>query len=251
MSNQYVLLTRTKEDSSELQTQLQEEGINSFICPILSIETIDNNDFSLADYLNNISGILITSKHSPPLLPSELKNANIPIFSIGPETTNALNNNGFSVTTTATSSSASLKECLDHFFEPTDIPQTQLLHFGGQHISEDFQSHIIDSEYSVKHIAVYEAVTSQTIPKEIENMLINGKIFLIMFYSARTASAFEELTKKKRLSDTLKDIQALCLAPSVVKSLDNTKWKKIIIADQPNSACMLEAIKNLVRSKEA
>lgn len=196
MTDQYVLLTRTKEDSSELRTQLQEEGINSFICPMLSIKPIDNNDFSLTAYLNNISGILITSKHSVPLLPSELKDVNIPIFSIGPETTNALNNNGFSVTTTATSSSASLKECLDHFFKSTDIPQTQLLHFGGRHISDDFQLHIMGSEYSVKHIAIYEAVTNQTIPKEIKNMLIDSKVFLITFYSARTASTFEELTRK-------------------------------------------------------
>lgn len=242
MTAQKVLLTRPSGESLKLQQELDLIGINSDISPALEIE---ETPFQFHhDELQNYDGILITSKYSATYLP--IFSENIPIFSIGRETTKSLEDNGLKVSFTADHSSKFLYELLKK-----QLPQAKrFIHFGGKHISENFKKHIINSDLDIEHKSVYIAKEQSSLTKDAASSLKNNQISTVFLFSPRSAEIFEKLCEQAGLSDRLKTITALCLAPTVVKSLNNMKWKAIIHAKQPNAASMIETYTGLIKSQE-
>ncbi len=246
MNEPYVLLTRPKPDSLHLQEHLASIGIKSFISPLILIKNI----YYQSDGLNieDFDAIIITSKHTSQFLPTKLLKEKIPIFSIGTETTKSLTRHHYSVFSTANGDSASLKEDLDQFLKNTSNgKRLSFLHFGGHHISNNFRR-LIMANFNVTHIDLYNAEPALSLDKDIEQALSKGQISTALFFSPRSASIFEDLCERGGLTPCLKRIQALCLAPPVLKSLDKMKWKAIDVAQQSDSHSMIEKLKEMTES---
>lgn len=242
MTQDIVLITRPEPDSRDLQHQLSANNIASAIAPTMSIQPA--KQFYNWNNLDQYDGVLITSKHTGIYLDQKLKESKLPIFTIGEETLKSLMFRDFKVEETANGNSLSLKKILDEYIDKKgNLREYHFIHFGGVHVSTAFKQHILDSDLKVTHIPLYEAVAIRDFSSETINSLREQKIGLVVFFSSRSAVIFEGLCEKYALTDTLKHIRALCLAPSVVKSLDEAKWKNIITAAEPNSAAMMKSLK--------
>jgi uroporphyrinogen-III synthase len=245
----FVLLTRPMPDSMALQTRLLEIGINSFIAPTLEI--IPAESLSLQPLPSQCAGVIITSRHAVPFIPHLIGlQENIPLFSIGNETTEIIEKTGYSVYATAKGNSASLREILDTYcLKNPSALQQDFIHYGGAHLSDDFRKYIIGSGLKVHCVTVYQALALKTLPDHAVTAIMCGKISHILLYSARSAEVFIKLCAEHELVPYLQPIEALCLAASVVKSLDNNVWKAVHVAEKPCTSSMLRRLEE-IRSKE-
>ncbi|MCB9964632.1 MAG: uroporphyrinogen-III synthase [Rhodospirillales bacterium] len=245
MSSGYVLLTRPLPDSLLLQAHLDLMGIKSLIAPVLSIRPAPHS-FDWAE-VSHYRAALITSRNTVPFLNSPPFKENIPLISIGKETSQHLVNKGFNVFYEADGTSRSLKGWMEaeggSLLEAQNAyckngPGKEYIHFGGVHVSDLFRTNIMDN-FSVRHVPLYEAVAADSFPEEVMAALTAQKISRILFYSARSAAIFEALCVRLGLVYALKQIQVLCLAPSVVKSLKEDLWGGIHLARTPETSALL------------
>lgn len=245
MPHASVLLTRPKQQSLALQDLLKTHNIDSLITPCLTISPIPYPDHAFQN-LESFDAILITSQQTAPFLPRTLRSSKKPILAIGTSTQQSLLNQGFDVFHTAQQDSASLKEWIDSsdLKVQSQNDHLRLLHIGGAEVSKDFRKHI-GQAYNVTHIPVYKAsAATQIIPKSIKS-LKDEQIGFVLFYSPRSARIFENLCVQEELTYTLKQIQALCLAPSVLKSLSRDYWKDVRVAKTPTTSSLLELLLGL------
>ncbi len=245
MTQNVVLITRPEEDSRDLQYQLSALNIPSAVAPLLSIQPA-RHDFEWHT-LKNYSGVIITSKHTTMYLNPKLREEDIPVFVIGRETLKSLMYRGFHVFAAASGDSVSLHGVLHDYLANQNKPEAcRFVHFGGMHISTNFQKNILESDLNVDHVSLYEAAATRELSKENILYLQQDKVHTVLFFSSRSAVIFEQLCEKYDLTQRLRHIQALCLAPSVVKSLDETKWKRIAASAEPNTAAIIASLKDII-----
>ncbi len=243
VENSTILLTRPERESLKIKDKLNKLGINSEISPTLKIlAKIPQNT---PQPLERYDIILITSKYTADHIQPHLTST-IPIYTIGQETTKALEEKGIKVTLTAGGNSQSLYKLIKE-----NYPKSKnLIHFGGEDISANFKKHILESAFHVDHVSLYKAHPCTTLTDTAIILLKSHNISHVLHFSPRSAEIFETLCDQHGLTDRLSTITALCLAPTVVKSLDNNKWKKVDVARHANTSSMIEKLMDMTKSQE-
>lgn len=229
-----VLLTRAQDDSAALAEKITALGCEALIAPVFDVRP--TNIPPPAGY-EQADGLIITSAKAVIYAGQILQHfSSKPVFVIGDKTLKELQKIYAGNIFCAHSDSVELVSLINK-----NCPSLRngLLHAGGVDISGQFEERIAAAGIPVLRWPVYEAAARDGFAPDIQAALREGRIGTVIFYSARSAKIFEEICEAAGLTASLSHTQALCLAPSVVKSLRRTVWKEIHVSDQPTETAIL------------
>ncbi|MDB5491896.1 MAG: hypothetical protein JWO78_1745 [Micavibrio sp.] len=235
-----ILITRPAENA-EIDPAIRSTGFRPLLAPALRIidlpVTLPDSSTIQGLIFSSANGVRAFGKLNPD--PAFLRK---PVFTVGDHTAEIAAQAGF---TDVRSASGTMKN-LAGLVRRQMVPPSKLLHLRGRDVRENPAILLPQSEgWSVDGITLYEAERVNAPAPEAVEALDAGQVEAVLFYSARSAAAFMNLYKRFNF----RGIQALCLAESVVESLDRSQWAEIIVSARPDQSGMMALLKRLKPEK--
>ena len=229
----FVLVTRPIEQATEFAGQISALGFTPLIQPLLDIEHFP----FLIDTADRPAAIILSSRQALKSLEIPEDWLEIPVFCVGEMTDHAARLAGF------TKSYFGQGDLIDvlHLMM-AEIPAGQrVLYLRGEDVKHDLKKLLPD--YKIQEVITYCArpVTSMN-PDVLEKF---DQINVITLFSARSGAVLRQLIEQNGMFSHVKNINLLCLSPSVVESMMELKWKSCVMSDLPNQASMIEKLKSI------
>lgn len=214
----HVVITRPQPDAEVLAARLAMQGITSLIHPMLHIEAVPHVLAGPYD------GVIITSRNA--LRYADVPQG-IPLFCVGEETACYARQCGFEQIAAVAQDAAALL--------PLIPPAGRLLHLSGADISQAFPAH-------VERVIAYKAHWIETASPELEKAMECQSVNAVIFYSTRTAQAFQAMIKQYQWD--IHAMTAYCLSPAIAECCASHPWKRIVAADTPTTDTLVATLCN-------
>lgn len=228
-----ILLTRSLSDSLETRVILKKHGYKVFIEPIFTVKYL-YPDLSLFKF----DVVISTSKNSIKAFSQICKIDDIEIITVGNSTMETAKNLGF----TNILSADSHVEGLIEFIQANYSTTVKFLYIRGQEISYDLKKRLSDANFSVTEVVLYRKIMKKHLTNRCKNLLLNGSINSVVFFSTQTARVFCSLIVKSGLSHVISNINGYAMSKNIADSLKFIKWKKIIISRSPTQESLIDII---------
>lgn len=228
-----ILITRPREDATELATKIRDKNYEPLIEPMLEITALD---FELSP-VENFSGLIITSKNALRTIPDAILEqlTTLPVYCVGTATSALAADKGFSIIIDAGGDREDLERTLIASALP---PGATLLYLSGADISGEIKNNTLD----ITRIPVYKAAPVAAFSESAIRTLQNKNAEAVLFMSVRTAENFCALARQYALMDSLQETKAICLSENIRKAVDKFTWKAILTARRPDQLSLLAEI---------
>ncbi len=236
-TNYDVLITRPERAAQHLSSVLRQHGYTPLIEPLLAISAGHQQPPPLL----NTGGVIFTSPNGVALTPyADLPRGwrLWPCYCVGARTAYVAEKYGWQNITAGSGSGAQLAQQI----KTRQSPDTgHLLHIGGVDLKPEPDTSLRHSGYLVINWTVYCASPVEVLSATCAAAL-NGSLRIVTFFSARTVATFATLLRDADMVSSCKHLTALCLSPHVAAVAAQLPWKKIVTAEAPHEAALLEAL---------
>lgn len=226
-----ILITRPEADAAETADSVAALGFDPIIAPVMAIET---NIVTLPES-SAVQGLIFSSANGVrafETLNTDSGYFRKPVFAVGDHTADMARQAGF---TDVRSAAGTMKD-LVALIRRQMVPPSKLLHLRGRDVRDNPAILLPHSEgWSVDGITIYQADPVHAPAPGAVEALEDGQVLAVLFYSARSAQAFTGLYSGFDFTG----VQALCLANSVVESLDRSQWGDILVSARPDQSGMM------------
>lgn len=227
----YALITRPMDDAKRTQADLAHLAIDSFIEPLLTYTPIPA---PLPDCTG--ASILLTSAHAIPAIKGKIA-ATTPILAIGDHTAVAAQQAGFIHVNSAGGDVRTLLATITGTYPAT----TRFVYLRGEIVAYDLATTLQEQGYIVEEVIVYRMEPATSLSPRCTELLERQAFQFALFYSARTAETFVDLTKKYCFSTCA----AVCLSPRIADALLPCGFQHLHIANTPDHESLLEIVAKL------
>ncbi|MBR9983569.1 MAG: uroporphyrinogen-III synthase [Wolbachia endosymbiont of Homalodisca vitripennis] len=228
-----ILLTRPLLDSLSTRSTLKKYGYKVFIEPVFTIKYL-NPDISTYEF----DVVISTSKNSVKAFSQICKEDGFSIITVGNSTMQAAKNLGFSDIISADSN----VDGLISFIKSHYSNAIKFLYIRGQEVSCDLKKRLSEEGFNVREVVLYKTITKRSLTNRCKNLLLDGKIDSIAFFSSQTARVFCSLVLKSGLSPVMNNTVAYTMSKNIADSLKLIKWKKIITSRLPTGESLIDII---------
>jgi uroporphyrinogen-III synthase len=219
MKGKTVLITRARDQASELKVKIEQKGGLVIEFPV--IQTIPPRDMEPLDQalreLASFNWILFTSVNGVAYffqrmeeLNISLSNVQAKIGAVGPKTAQAIQQRGIDVAVTAADFKAEgLLETLQGKLRSSDkilLPRANIAR-------ETLPIYLKEWGMKVVEVSAYETIPATEGVEKIVNALKKGLIDFITFTSSSTVQNFVKALSKESLQELLTDIKIVCIGP--------------------------------------
>jgi len=217
-----ILITRPKNQAKEIAQFLDNQGFQTFIEPLFSLEKLAVNKV-VAPIISQISAILITSANAcEAVLDSDLPK-NIKIFAVGKKTAQKLIENGFNnIVFPQENSAVSLKELI---IETHKDKSGLILYFQGSNITLDFKSELEKFDFKVQNILSYRTFEMESFSADFLQFSKQNSFNYVLLFSQNNAKTFFKLVKKHNLLEYFATSRILCLSEKILADVKNIGFK--------------------------
>lgn len=233
-----ILITRQELQAREFSGLLIQEGYEVFLEPLLEQQELD---FEIPS-LENIQAFIFTSATAVKIWCSEVRNFEIPVYTVGSQTEKAARESGFKNVMSAAGNAESLIQLVAQKAHPEE---SVLLHIRGAHQTGNISVELSATGFDSKDIIIYEMKKAKMLSPELREKLAGGDIDLVTFFSMRTAENFISLINQYGLEKTLHRIKALCISDAVLECVQDLPWQGTYSAETPDRDGMLHLIRKL------
>ncbi len=230
-----ILLTRPLEQSEKLAPQLRKNGLDVVICPMMTLHKYDGDSLPGTKF----QAIILTSANSLRFSDLSGYKKDTHIFTVGDKTAKEAQLIGFKNVISADGNLEKLSDTIKKTLKPQN---GALLYIRGKHIAGPLTADLRFADFEVFEHIVYEMKAVPALNKNIAQMILNGDIDFIPFYSQRSALIFKELIERANLENSLKMITALAISPNVSHGVEELPWKDMLISDQPTQSDLYKLI---------
>ncbi|APR98243.1 uroporphyrinogen-III synthase [Wolbachia endosymbiont of Folsomia candida] len=228
-----ILLTRPLLDSLETRSALKRYGYKVCIEPIFTIKYL-HPDISADEF----DVVISTSKNSVKAFSHICKVDDLSIITVGNSTMQIAKDLGFSHILSADSN----VDGLVAFIKVHYSSEIRFLYIRGQEVSCDLKKRLSDENFHVREVILYKTIIKKSLTNRCKNLLLDGKIDSVAFFSAQTARIFCSLILKSGLSHVTSNITAYTMSKNITDSLKSIKWKKIITSRLPSQESLVDII---------
>ena len=209
-----ILITRDQEKSLTLSKALQNKGFKTIIFPLFRVLSNKISFFQNIIFKINSKNIVfvISSSNSINYLEQIKLNKNIPIFSIGENTTKNLEKLGYKNIKTAQNSAVSLLKLVKNSISKKNL----VIYLSGEIITLDVAKKLKEDGFKAKKNISYKIVEQQFLSDEIIAKIQNNQITQVVIYSKNTLKIFNKLLSKHNLLEYCKVIKLLCLSNEII-----------------------------------
>jgi uroporphyrinogen-III synthase len=226
-----VLITRPREDSAVIAARLADLGHRPLVAPLLEPRWFDGAELDLG----GIAAILVTSANGVRALVRRTPRRDIPVFAVGPQTTEEARAAGFTRVENADGDARALAAAVPRWMAPDAGP---LLHVCGEdsvgHLAEDLSS----LGYAVCRETLY-AIDAVPMPPQAIEALRNDALDAALFFSPRSARIFLE----QAAGLPLRAVTAFCISPATAAALPKSRFGAVRVAAKPNQDALLALLK--------
>jgi uroporphyrinogen-III synthase len=236
-----LLITRAEDDAHYTAQKVEALGYATLIDSMLWIYPQEWEEPEWA----KISAIIITS----PNVLAGLKGHQLPrekfFFPVGARSAQMLRAQGFIHITGAVEKSDDLPFPIRMQIRPEE---GSLLHLTSMHAHDAFYEVLKKEGYKIAVRHVYHAEESKKLQDATITALQKGEINGVFFYSARTATIFQDLCRHQKVAEYLHSVCALGLSSAVAAACDKKLWKSIHAAEAPTHASLMDCLAKVIPS---
>lgn len=224
-----ILITRPLEDAPALATRLRDLGHDSVLAPLLRFEMLDTvpPDFS------GVQAILASSANGIRALAHRSPRRDLPVFAVGPQTTQEAQNAGFADVRNADGDARSLAQCAARWAQPQS---GALLHVCGDEAPGTLGDALRGHGFTVRRVALYRMAPATQLPADVRKDF--STLDAVVFFSPRTARIFADVTQNLPLSHLV----GLCISPATAVVAESLNLAEIRVATRPNQDAMLALV---------
>ncbi len=226
----HVLVTRPLEDGEEIAARLAEMGHTTLLAPLLRPQFEDGPE---PDF-TGVQAILASSANGIRALVRRTARRDIPIFAVGPQTTQEAQAAGFTTIRNADGDARLLAQTTAQWTTPD---KGALLHVCGAQAPGTLAALLESVGFTVRRAVLYRVDAASSLPEDARQALAAGRVDAALFFSPRSAQVFCELAQGLPTEKLI----ALCISPATAKGLSRT-FAQVRIAAAPNQAALLALI---------
>ncbi|WP_168464311.1 uroporphyrinogen-III synthase [Wolbachia endosymbiont of Ctenocephalides felis wCfeT] len=228
-----ILLTRPLSDSLNTRNILKKYGYKVCIEPLFTVKYLQP-DISGYDF----DVVISTSKNSVKALSQICRVGDLSIITVGSSTMQTAKEVGFSDIISADSNVDGLISFIKAHYAYT----IKFLYIRGQEVSCDLKRRLSEENFDIKEVILYKTIIKKSFTNRCKNLLLNGKIDSVAFFSSRTARVFCSLILKSGLSGVIGNMTAYTMSKNIADNLKSLKWKKIVTARLPTQDNLIDMI---------
>lgn len=232
-----VLITRPLEDALPVARAVEEKGFPVFIEPMMTVRFLEA---PLPD-LSGFQGLVFTSASGVRAFVRAEARRDLPVYVVGRDTAREALDSGFETLTAADGGVDGLAALADG--EALARDGRPLLHLSGVHVAKEARL----PGCRVERLPVYEAQAAAALTPRLLELLDAGVVGSALFFSPRTAEIFTGLLEARGRAPAVSGARALCMADSVVKSLERLPWLDVLVAGRAGRRGMLELLDRIPR----
>jgi uroporphyrinogen-III synthase len=231
MPDGQVLLTRPLEESRALAETLEAEGISCLIWPLTRIEP------AVADFRlpYGIDGLLFTSANGVRALAALTGRRDLPALCVGEATLRAARTAGYLNAFSAGGDARALADLARR------SGLRNFLHPRGEDAAGDLKGWLAESRQNVVEAILYRAAETGAPPAPVAAALARGMATLVTVWSRRNGMILARYLAGSDANLAATDL--LAISPAAAESLAGSGFRRVIVADSPDSPAMLAAIR--------
>lgn len=231
-----VLITRPRPDAEAFAKSLHALGHTTLIEPLIDIAFEAGPPLDL----RGVQALLFTSANGVRAAARRTTERTIRVLAVGPATAAEAAAQGF---TRVAESSGKGVDALAQTARATLKPADgALVHATGSVSAGDLKAALAPSGFAVRTEQLYQARAARRLTSALIAELAAGRIDVATFFSPRTARVFAELLAPH--ASSCASIVALALSPAVAAALAPVRFRKTLVAAQPNAASLLDLLKS-------
>ena len=232
----HIVITRPKEDSSQLIKKLRNLGHLITHLPVIKIEKLQTKKINLENY----KAVIFTSSNAIRFMNIEKFDLKIKCFCVGSATELTAKQAGFINTY---SSEGTVDSLIELIIRTLDNKSGKLLYLSSEFISKNLDNDLIKAGYSVDRISNYTSLPIETIDETTLNFLKKNKPDVFFIYSSKSAKNLFDLINKYSLLNIVTHSNLMCISEKVLLILKQIKWKKEFIFSPGEEEFSLEKIR--------
>jgi len=232
----HIVITRPKEDSSNLIEKLIKLGHSVTHLPVIKIEKLETKKINLLNY----QAVIFTSSNAIRFMNIEKFNSKIKCFCVGKATEFTAKQVGFINTLTSEGTVDSLIELI---IRNLDSKSGKLLYLSSEFISKDLDKDLINTGYSVDRISNYTSLPIEQIDEKTLNSFKKNSPDVFFIYSSKSAKNLFNLINKYSLLNVVTHSNLMCISEKVLLVLKQIKWKKEFIFSPGEEEFLLDKIR--------
>ncbi len=230
-----VLVTRPADDAQEIAALLRIAGHEPLLAPLLEIRFHDGPDVSL----EGVQAILATSANGVRAIARRTPRRDVPLFAVGPQTTEAAKRAGFLSIKSADGDAQALATAVATWTTPE---RGALLHAAGAEAPKLLAVSLTDAGFTVRRAILYEAQAVAQLPSDTANALRANALDAVLHFSPRSAQIFAQRVGEAGLAAHCARLVALCISPATEAALAPLTFREVRVAEKPNQAAFLNLL---------
>ena len=231
----HIIITRPKEDSSQLIEKLIKLGHVVTHLPVIKIEKLVTDKINLENY----KAVIFTSSNAIRFMNIEKFDLKIKCFCVGSSTELTAKQAGFLNTY---SSEGTVDSLIELIIRTLDTKSEKLLYLSSEFISKDLDSDLIEQGFSVDRISNYTSLPVTNIEEVTLNFLKKNPPDVFFIYSSKSAKNLFNLLNKYSLLNVVTHSNLMCISEKVLLVLKQIKWKKVFIFNPGEEEFLLNKI---------
>lgn len=226
-----VLVTRPVEDAAPIAARLSAIGHVPLLAPLLATRFFAGPE---PDF-RNVQAILATSANGVRALVRRSARRDLPLFAVGPQTSEEARKAGFTDVRNADGDAVALAAATACWATPE---QGALLHACGQDADGKLAALLQQDGFTVRKAVLYAVDPAAALPEQIVETLQANAIDAALFFSPRSARIFCDLAAGL----PLQGVTAFAISPATAAVLEGKNWRGIRIAPAPNQDALLAVL---------
>jgi uroporphyrinogen-III synthase len=230
-----LLVTRPDADGARTADALRLRGHSVLLTPLLRMEIVPAV-WPDQDY----AAVVLTSANAARAVQAHAQRGKLtllPVFTVGPHTTEAAHKAGFSDVQCANGDKDDLAKLLSTRFGPDDPP---ILYLAGEDRAGELE--LARSGAKVVTAVVYRMAKTQSFPAELISALSQRQIDGVLHFSRRSAEAYIHGAGAAGITNRALEPSHYCLSHQVAGPLAAAGAVGIQIAPRPNEAALIELL---------
>jgi uroporphyrinogen-III synthase len=230
-----ALVTRPREEASNLAAALADRGVDAVIEPMMEV----HYRTAAAPDLGNVQALLCTSANGVRALARITEERDRPLLAVGDATASRARDEGFTNVASAGGDVADLVRLAVRRLRPQG---GRLLHIAGEVVAGDLSGALRARGFSAERIVLYDARPVAALSEPAIRALRSGKVYFAVFFSPRTAAIFVKLANGAGLAACCRTVTALSISPAADAALTTLLWRDRYVAEKPSQAGLLEQL---------
>ncbi|WP_238523316.1 uroporphyrinogen-III synthase [Anaplasma centrale] len=232
-----LVLTRASADSAKSKGALEELGFDVFVEPMFEVVHLRTEALKLQSY----DVTVVTSRNGVDVIAKLTDERDICILTVGDSTMKRATALGFTNVVSAGGTVRDVVSCLNAYQRGTKV-----LYARGEEVSYDLRGAAEKMGFEVEEAVLYKVVARANLSPQCCDLLMNGEILGVVFYSTRTAKIFTELSRQ--YSRLLRNVCAYSMSSGVFRALDVGAWKRILVSRRPTEESLFKLLLGIERS---